>query len=88
MDWAVHYFDHKLHREAVSREHSSKHGALRNACDLLRRRCEVRYIEGPEHQRVEAPAIYAWCKSNRTGDRPKNPVESPSERARPRPPAA
>jgi len=73
MDWVVHYFDHKLHREAVSREHSSKHRALRNACDLLRRQCEVRYIEGPEHQRVEAPAIYAWCKSNRTGDRPKNP---------------
>ena len=73
MDWVVHYFDHKLHREAVSREHSSKHGALRNACDLLRRRCKVRYIEGPEHQRVEAPAIYAWCISNRTGDRPKNP---------------
>jgi hypothetical protein len=72
MDWVVHYFDRKLNRETVSREHSSKHGALRNACDLMRRQCDVRYIEGPERERVDAPEIYAWCKANRTAERPKD----------------
>jgi len=72
MDWVVHYFDRKLNRETVSREYSSKEGALRNACDLMRRQCEVRYIEGPERERVEAPVIYAWCKTHRTAERPKD----------------
>ncbi len=67
-----HYFDRKLNRETVSREYSSKEGALRNACDLMRRQCEVRYIEGPERERVEAPVIYAWCKTHRTAERPKD----------------
>ena len=52
MDWVVHYFDRKLNRESVSRKHSSKDGALRHACDLLRQQCDVRYVEGPERQRV------------------------------------
>ena len=41
MDWVVHYFDRKLNRETVSREHSSKQGALRNACDLMRRHADT-----------------------------------------------
>jgi hypothetical protein len=45
---------------------------LRNACDLMRRQCDVRYIEGPERERVNAPEIYAWCKAHRTAERPKD----------------
>jgi hypothetical protein len=73
MDWVVHYFDRKLNRESISREHPSRDRALRNACDLLRQQCEVRYIEGPQQARVDAPTIYAWCKANRTAERPKDP---------------
>ncbi|TMJ32824.1 MAG: hypothetical protein E6G88_02300 [Alphaproteobacteria bacterium] len=72
MDWVVHYFDRKLNRETVSRQYSAKEGALRSACDLMRRQCDVRYIEGPERERVNAPEIYAWCKANRTAERPKD----------------
>jgi|GEM_PF-1483761 len=72
MDWVVHYFDRKLNRETVSREYSAKDGALRSACDLMRRQCDVRYIEGPERERVNAPEIYAWCKAHRTAERPKD----------------
>jgi hypothetical protein len=72
MDWVVHYFDRKLNRETVSREYSAKEGALRSACDLMRRQCDVRYIEGPERERVQAPEIYAWCKAHRTAERPKD----------------
>ena len=73
MDWVVHYFDRKLNRESISREHPSRDRALRNACDLLPQQCEVRYIEGPQQERVDAPTIYAWCKANRTAERPKDP---------------
>src|SRR5260370_4372244 len=80
MDWVVHYFDRKLNRETVSREYGAKEGALRNACDLMRRQCDVRYIEGPERERVNAPEIYAWCKTHRTAERPKDTTERPKDK--------
>jgi hypothetical protein len=56
MDWVVHYFDRKLNRESISREHPSRDRALRNACDLLRR---------PEWRRrgrlaFKLDRVYAW----------------------------
>lgn len=70
MDWVVHYFDRRLNRETISRSYTTKEGALRNACDLKRQNCEVRYIQGPEDERISPPTIYAWCKSHRSIDRP------------------
>jgi hypothetical protein len=73
MDWVVHYFDRRLGRVSVSRQHSSKQSALRQACDLLIRQCEIYYIQGPQMQRLQAPVVYAWCKANRTAERPSDP---------------
>jgi len=74
IDWQAHYFDPRLNRESVSRPFTSKEGALRHACDLIHRKCAVRFIEGPDRQRIQPPAIAAWCKANRTAERPKDPA--------------
>ena len=72
MDWVVHYFDRRLNRECVSRSYATREDALRNACDLKRQNCEVSYIQGPNDERIAAPAIYAWCKGHRSTEHPRD----------------
>ena len=48
MSWIAHYYDPKLNANALTRPCATKKGALRLACDLMRRQCRVEFIEGPE----------------------------------------
>jgi hypothetical protein len=41
MTWTTHYFDRRLNNNAVSRAFTSKEGALREACYLMRQNCVV-----------------------------------------------
>src|SRR5262245_48235578 len=45
MTWTTHYFDRRLNRDSVSRAFASKEDALRQARDLMRQNCVVRFIE-------------------------------------------
>jgi hypothetical protein len=69
MSWTAHYFDPRLNRNSVTRACPSREGALRLACDLMRQRCRVYFIEGPENERVDAVAVVDWCKAHPTSDR-------------------
>jgi hypothetical protein len=70
MSWTAHYFDRRLNREGVSRACASKEDALRVACDLVRQNCIVRYVEGPNDEKIDAVEITSWCKRNPTRERP------------------
>ena len=69
MSWIAHYFDPKLNANATTRPCSTKEDALRLACDLMRRRCRVEFIQGPEDVKINAVEIANWCKVNPTNDR-------------------
>jgi hypothetical protein len=70
MSWTAHYFDRRLNREGVSRACASKEDALRLACDLVRQNCIVRYVEGPNDEKIDAVEITPWCKRHPTRERP------------------
>ena len=71
MSWTAHYFDPRLNRVAVSRVFASKEDALRQACDLMLRKCVVRFVTGPNEERFDAVAITKWCKGHRTALKPQ-----------------
>ena len=73
MSWTAHYFDPRLNRVAVSRVFASKEDALRQACDLMLRKCVVRFVTGPNEERLDAVAITKWCKGHRTALKPQLP---------------
>jgi hypothetical protein len=60
MNWTVHYFDRRLNRDFASRAFASKEEALRQARDLTRQNCVVRFIKGPNDEKIDAVAIAAW----------------------------
>jgi hypothetical protein len=66
MNWTVHYFDRRLNSEFVSRAFASKEDALRQACDLTQQNCVVRFVKGPNDEKIDAVAITAWCKGHPT----------------------
>jgi hypothetical protein len=70
MSWTAHYFDRRLNKEGVSRACASKEDALRLACDLVHRNCIVRYVEGPNNEKIDAVEITSWCKQHPTRERP------------------
>jgi hypothetical protein len=51
MSWTAHYFDPRLNRDAVTRGFGSKDDALLAACDLMRRKCIVRFVHGPDRKK-------------------------------------
>ena len=51
MSWTAHYFDPRLNRDAVTRAFGSKDDALLAACDLIRRKCIVRFVHGPDSEK-------------------------------------
>ena len=59
MTWTAHYFDPQLNRDAATRGFGSKDDALTAACDLIRRRCLVHFVQGP-NEKIGAVAITAW----------------------------
>jgi hypothetical protein len=67
--WRVHYFDPRLNRDSVTRPCDSPETALRLACDLMRRACQVNFIQGPENEKIDAVAVVDWCKAHPTRDR-------------------
>jgi len=73
MSWTAHYYDRRLNRVAVSRVFASKEDALRQACDLMIRKCVVRFVAGPNDERLDAVAITKWCKGHRTALKPPLP---------------
>ena len=73
MSWTAHYFDRRLNRDCVTRTYSTREGALRSACDLSRDSCIVKYVVGPDDERIGPVDIEAWCKTHRTPQRPKDP---------------
>jgi hypothetical protein len=73
MSWTAHYFDRRLNREAVTRSCTSREDALRLACDLIRRECIVRFVQGADSEKINAIAVTAWCKGYPTRDRPAPP---------------
>jgi hypothetical protein len=73
MSWTAHYVDRRLNGDAISRAHATKEGALRNACDLTKQNCIVKYLQGPDNERIGPVEIAAWCKAHRTSDRPIDP---------------
>jgi hypothetical protein len=73
MSWIAHYYDPRLNRAAVSRVFASKEDALRQACDLMLRKCVIRFIAGPNDQKLDAVAIMKWCKGHRTALKPPVP---------------
>jgi hypothetical protein len=64
MTWTAHYFDRRLNRDGVSRAFAFKEGALRQARDLMRRDCGVRFVQGPNGEKIDAVTIAAWCKKS------------------------
>jgi hypothetical protein len=73
MSWTAHYFDQRLNSEGVSRACASKEDALRLACDLIHRKCIVRFIIGPNDEKIDATEITSWCKRHPTRKRPAPP---------------
>jgi hypothetical protein len=47
MSWTAHYFDRRLKADSLTRPYTTKEDALRLACDLMRRDCQVQFIQGP-----------------------------------------
>src|SRR5262249_25877207 len=66
MNWTTHYFEPRLNRDCLSRAFSSKEDALRQACDLMQRKCRMRFVKGPSDEKIDAIAIVKWCKRHRT----------------------
>jgi hypothetical protein len=60
MSWTAHYFDRRLNSEGVSRACASKEDALLLACDLIHRKCIVRFITGPNDEKIDATEITSW----------------------------
>ena len=56
MTWTAHYFVPQLNRDAATRGFGSKDDALTAACDLIRRRCLVHFVQGP-NEKIGADAI-------------------------------
>ena len=73
MTWTTHYFDRRLNKDSVSRAFASKEDALRQARDLMRQNCVVRFIKGPNDEKIDAFAITAWCKGRSTRKDPPPP---------------
>jgi len=73
MNWTAHYFDRRLNSDSVSRAFASKEDALRQACDLMQRNCVVRFVKGPNDEKIDAVAITAWCKRRPTRKQPPPP---------------
>jgi hypothetical protein len=73
MSWTAHYFDRRLNSEGVSRACASKEDALRLACDLIHRKCIVRFITGPNDEKIDATEITSWCRRHPTRERPAPP---------------
>jgi hypothetical protein len=69
MSWTARYFDRRLNLDAVTRRCTTKEDALRLACDLMRRECQVQYIQGPEGAKIFAVEIAKWCKAHPTSHR-------------------
>ena len=46
MSWTAHYFDRRLNADSLTRPCTTKEDALRLACDLMRRDCQVQFIQG------------------------------------------
>src|SRR4029077_6729718 len=82
MNWTTHYFDRRLNRDSVSRAFASKEDALRQACDLMRQNCVVRFVKGPNDEKIDAVAITAWCKGRPTRKDPPPPKYQPTLRRR------
>jgi hypothetical protein len=59
-NWFAHFFDQQ--REVKSIPYPTKEEALEQACALLVR-CEVRYIKGPNNERIEEPTIRKLCEN-------------------------
>ena len=70
MTWTAHYFDRRLNLEAVTRAFGSKDDALREARDLMHRKCIVHFVQGPDNEKIGAAEITAWCKKHQS---PRNP---------------
>ena len=68
MSWTAHYFDRRLNADSLTRPCTTKEDALRLACDLMRRDCQVQFIQGPGNVKVH-PEIARWCKAHPTSDR-------------------
>ena len=64
MTWTAHYFDPGLNRDAVTRSFGSKDDALREARDLMHRKCIVHFIHGPDNEKIHAVEITVWCKKH------------------------
>ena len=64
MSWTAHYFGRRLNSEGVGRACASKEDALRLACDLIHRKCIVRFITGPNEAGRQI-AILGSAGSNR-----------------------
>jgi hypothetical protein len=64
MTWTAHYFDPRLNRDAVTRSFGSKGDALREARDLMHRKCVVHFIQGPDNEKLRPVEITAWCKKH------------------------
>jgi hypothetical protein len=73
MAWTAHYFDPRLNRDAVTRAFGSKDDALREARDLIHRKCIVHFILGPDNEKIRAVEITAWCKQHRAPRSPSAP---------------
>ena len=73
MSWTAHYFDRRLNSEGISRACASKEDALRLACYLIHQKCIVRFITGPNDEKIEAIEITSWCKRHPTRERPAPP---------------
>lgn len=71
MIWTAHYFDRRLNEDAVTRAFGSKDDALREARDLMQRKCVVHFIQGPDNEKINAAEIAAWCKKHRS---PRSPL--------------
>lgn len=70
--WTVHYFDNRLNRNETSREFTSEVGAMHQACDLIKQGMRVDGVRGREGRRIGEAELVAWCKSNRTPEKPKD----------------
>jgi hypothetical protein len=82
MTWIAHYFDPHLNRESVTRSCSSREGALRLACDLIRQKCLVHFVQGPEAEKISPVAIADWCRIHPTTDRRPPLRQTPASVAR------
>ncbi len=69
MSWTAHYVDRQK-SDVVSRAHATKEGALRNACDLAQQNCIVKYVQGPNNERIGHAEIAVWCKTHKNAARP------------------